>query len=178
MNTPPITITAPDLERLEQCLESRTARELPGIDMLYEELMRADIVDASEIASDIVTMNSTVVFVDEQSEQQYELTLVYPDQAGKSGTVSVLAPVGSALLGLAVGQAIEWQIPGGRQLRLRVNAVRYQPESTIDYKKKRSSTRRSSSSRRTREYAMDSMYDKLDLRLMATFPASDAVAQY
>lgn len=106
-----------------------TVRSLPGCGMLREELIRANVVESEEIGADIVTMNSTVRFVDEQSDKQYELTLVYPDQAGNPGTVSIFAPVGSALLGLSVGQTIEWQVPGGRQLRLRVDSVIDQPEA-------------------------------------------------
>jgi regulator of nucleoside diphosphate kinase len=74
-------------------------------------------------------MNSTVRFVDEGEYKAYELRLVYPNQAGQPGTVSILAPVGSALLGLSVGQTIRWQVPGGRDLQLRVVSVVSQPES-------------------------------------------------
>lgn len=133
MNTPPITITRLDLERLERHLDSDTVRALPGCGLLREELMRANVVDPEEIGDDIVTMNSTARFVDEQANKAYELTLVYPEQAGTPGTVSVFAPVGSALLGLSVGQSIKWQVPGGRQLRLRVVAVLNQPEAQQQY---------------------------------------------
>lgn len=133
MNTPPITITRRDLERLERHLNSDAVRALPGSGVLHEELMRANVVEPEEIGRDVVTMNSTARFVDEQANKAYELTLVYPDQAGQAGTVSVFAPVGSALLGLSVGQSIKWQGPGGRQLRLRVVAVVNQPEAQQQY---------------------------------------------
>lgn len=129
MNATPITISRRDLERLEHHLKLDTVRALPGCGMLREELVRANVVEPEEIEANIVTMNSTVRFVDEQAGKQYEMTLVYPDQAGNPGTVSVFAPVGSALLGLAVGQTIEWQVPGGRQLRLRVDSIVDQPEA-------------------------------------------------
>jgi regulator of nucleoside diphosphate kinase len=74
-------------------------------------------------------MNSTVRFVDEVEYKAYELQLVYPHQAGQPGTVSILAPVGSALLALSVGQTIHWQVPGARDLQLRVVSVVSQPES-------------------------------------------------
>jgi regulator of nucleoside diphosphate kinase len=68
--------------------------------------------------------------VDEMSGKEFELTLVYPDDAHIThGAVSVLAPVGSALLGLSVGQSIEWPLPGGRKMNLRVLEVTYQPEA-------------------------------------------------
>lgn len=128
MDTPPITITRPDFERLEKYLDSDAVKKLPGSSMLYEELMRANVVETEDIGPDIVTMNSTVGFMDEQSKTSHQLTLVYPDQAGTPGTVSIFAPVGSALLGLSVGQSITWRIPGGRQLQLRVVSVSGQPE--------------------------------------------------
>lgn len=132
MNTPPITITQLDLDRLEDYLYSYDAvSTLPGCEMLREELNRAQVVEPHEVAANVVTMNSTVGFVDQDSGEEYELTLVYPDNAGAANSVSVFAPVGSALLGLAVGQTIEWQIPGGRQLCLRVERVCDQPEARL-----------------------------------------------
>ena len=127
MQAPPITITRQDFEQLERHLDSDEVSELPGSAMLYEELMRANVVEPDDMSPDIVRMNSTVGFLDEQSRMSHRLTLVYPDQAGTPGTVSVFAPVGSALLGLSVGQTITWQIPGGRQLKLSVVSVNGQP---------------------------------------------------
>ena len=133
MKSPPITVTRLDLQRLESHLETAAIRTLPGSSLLREELKRAKVVESEKVRPDIVTMNSTVRFVEEQSNSVYELTLVYPPQAGTPGTVSVFAPAGSALLGLSVGQSIEWQVPGGRQLRLRVDAVLSQPEALKEY---------------------------------------------
>lgn len=133
MNEPPITVTERDLERLQKLLETESNRALPGIDMLLNELNRATVVESEEIDPEVVTMNSTVRFVEEGSNKAYELKLVYPRQAGEAGAVSVLAPVGSALLGLSVGQKIRWQVPGGRDVRLRVVAVINQPESQQQY---------------------------------------------
>lgn len=129
MSMPPITITHRDYERLERLLESESVRALPGSSMLREELNRATVVKPEEIGANFVTMNSTVRFVDEEANTAYQLTLVYPDQAGTPGSVSIFAPVGSALLGLEVGQTITWQVPGGRQLNLRVVSIINQPES-------------------------------------------------
>ncbi|HNP36857.1 MAG TPA: nucleoside diphosphate kinase regulator [Woeseiaceae bacterium] len=125
----PITITRLDLERLERLLETESIRALPGAGMLREELGRANVVEPEEIGPDIITMNSTARFVNERTNTAYQMTLVYPNEAGTPGTVSVIAPVGSALLGLSIGQTINWQVPGGRQLRLRVVAVTSQPEA-------------------------------------------------
>jgi regulator of nucleoside diphosphate kinase len=75
-------------------------------------------------------MNSRVICKDEISGEQHEIELVYPHEADPSkGRVSVLAPVGAALLGMIVGNTIDWPIPGGRTTRLRVLAVLFQPES-------------------------------------------------
>ncbi len=125
----PISITQQDVERLEGLLNSKAVKTLPGLDALRDELDRANVVAADTIAADVVTMNSTVRFVDEDTSMESELTLVYPHSAGRAGTVSILAPVGSALLGLSVGQSIAWQTPGGKSLQLKVIAVTNQPEA-------------------------------------------------
>lgn len=80
--------------------------------------------------ADVVTMNSTMDFENVVSGQRFELTLVYPkDLDGHSGKISILAPVASALLGLAVGQQIQGQVPGGSALNLRVLNACNQPEA-------------------------------------------------
>lgn len=130
-NTAPIIVSSLDMERLEQLVELPAYRNFIGADALRTELLRASVVDPDKIPSDVVTMNSTALVEDEDSKEAHELTLVYPREAdGSPGKVSVLAPVGSAMLGLRIGQSIEWQVPGGRRLRLRVQAIRYQPESS------------------------------------------------
>ena len=73
-------------------------------------------------------MNSTVRLCEQSSGREYELTLVYPGDTGEN-CVSVLAPVGSALLGLAVGREIEWPLPGGQTARIKVLGLSYQPEA-------------------------------------------------
>lgn len=130
-NTAPITVSSLDMERLEQLVEQPAYRNAIGAEALRTELLRATVVDPDKIPNDIVTMNSTALVEDEDSKEAHELTLVYPREAdGTPGKVSVLAPVGSAMLGLRIGQSIEWHLPGGRRLRLRVQAIRYQPESS------------------------------------------------
>ena len=93
------------------------------------ELDRADIVEPRDMPPTRVTMNSTVRFRVESSPEEFELTLVYPKDVDSSGrTLSVLAPVGSALLGLSQGDEITWPKPGGGELRVRIVEVTYQPE--------------------------------------------------
>ena len=106
---------------------------LPAV-ALSQELERAQVLPPEEIPAGIVTMHSRVECVDELHDEKHSLTLVYPQEADfDKGHVSVLAPVGSALLGLSVGQSIDWTAPGGRQLRLRVTAVHYQPEAAGEF---------------------------------------------
>lgn len=128
---PHITLSSSDLERLERLLDAASSLERdPGLDALRQELERAEVVEPEAIPPEVITMNSTARFVDETSGRDFELTLVYPDDHHMThGTVSVLAPVGSALLGLSVGQAIEWPLPGGRKMSLRILDVSYQPEA-------------------------------------------------
>jgi len=126
-----IVLTATDERRLAQLLQAK-ANELERgtLELLEGELQRATIVDSSQIPDDVVTMNSVVSFEDLETGQPSEVTLVYPSaSSGTGGKVSILAPIGSALLGLSVGDSIVWPVPGGRSRRLRVTAVHYQPEA-------------------------------------------------
>lgn len=125
---PPIVMSRPDWDRLEALLESPADRNLPGAGALRAEIDRASVVEPGEVPADIVTMNTTARFADDAGAN-YTLTLVYPEGAGQPGTVSILAPVGSALLGLKVGQSIDWSLPGGKSTRLRVLEVLDQPEA-------------------------------------------------
>ncbi len=125
---PPIIITRVDLQRLERLLDSLEEYG-PGAEALEQELARAQVVGHDEVPAGVVTMNSRVHCREEASGKDYHLTLVYPQDAGGEGRVSILAPVGSALLGLSVGQHIDWPEPGGKQLKLTLLAVEYQPEA-------------------------------------------------
>jgi regulator of nucleoside diphosphate kinase len=119
-----------DARRLEALLASPAARGSATAELLETEIARADVREPGEVPADVVTMNSEVVCVDELSGSERRLRLVYPEAAGSSAqAVSVLAPVGAALLGLSRGQSIDWPMPGGRTARLTVNAVLYQPEA-------------------------------------------------
>jgi regulator of nucleoside diphosphate kinase len=130
MNSRPnIVISSLDAERLEALLASLPKGTFPGRADLEAELARADIVEPKDIPSTVVTMNSTVRFRVESSAEEFTLTLVYPkDIDSSSGKISILAPVGSALLGLSQGDEIEWPKPGGGLLRVCIEEVLYQPE--------------------------------------------------
>ena len=107
-------------------------REIVGDHDLAEELDRAIVVPSDRIPKDVVTMNSRLIYSDESTGSTREVELVFPDDADStSGRVSVLAPVGCALLGLSAGQAIDWNLPNGSVHRLRVERVLFQPPSGI-----------------------------------------------
>lgn len=96
-------------------------RALPPTEALLQELERAVVVAADALPRDVVTMHSKVLYVDETTGRRGYVRIVYPAEAdARAGRVSVLAPVGAALLGLSVGQAIEWEFPDGGRRRLRV----------------------------------------------------------
>ena len=130
---PPITMSSLDWERLDRLLENPAYSRMPGVDALESEMDRANVVEPTEVPPEVVTMNSTVEFINDKTNQTFEMTLVYPDAVSGTDTVSVFAPVGSALLGLSVGQSIIWQIPGGRELSLRVLRVVRQPEAMGEF---------------------------------------------
>jgi regulator of nucleoside diphosphate kinase len=125
-----IVVTQTDLERLQRLLEQSTGANAAHAEVLELELAEAEVAPSEAIAPSVVTMNSTVVFEDEGTGESREVTLCYPQDAkGNPGRVSVLAPVGSALLGLSAGQSVQLVVPGGRTRRLRVVSVPYQPEA-------------------------------------------------
>ena len=119
-----IILTEDDFTRL---------RRLASHPQLASELDVADVVEATTVPADVVTMNSEVLVRDLDSEKEMTVTLVFPSEADlEQGKISILAPVGTALLGYRVGDTIEWKVPG-RVRRLRVEKVLYQPEAAGDY---------------------------------------------
>ncbi|TMO24655.1 nucleoside diphosphate kinase regulator [Pseudoalteromonas sp. S4741] len=130
MNTKPeIIISSLDADRLYALMESLPANSFAGEKELEAELGRANIVEPHEVPSTVVTMNSTVNFVVESTGEEFTLTLVYPKSIDSSGKkISILAPVGSALLGLSQGDQIEWPKPGGGLITVTIKEVTYQPE--------------------------------------------------
>ena len=131
---PNIVLSTVDLHRLETLLDALAPDSFPGMAELEEELARAQVVEPHQMPSSVVTMNSTVKFKMEPSGEEFSMTLVYPGHEDASGQkISVLAPVGSALLGLAQGDEIEWPRPGGGMMRVRIIEVIYQPERAGDF---------------------------------------------
>lgn len=123
---PQIYLTQEDLDRLTKLVEVPGNRR----EMLERELVRANVVPREKIPADVVTMNSRVVFENETTGERREVTLVYPGNSDiDAGKISVLVPVGTALLGLRVGQSIDWELPGGEKQRYRIVKVPFQPEA-------------------------------------------------
>ena len=121
---PEITVSTSDLERLEGLLSKPPTRNRSDLDGLRAELDRANILDTDGMPADVIMMNSRARFREETSGREYELTLAWPHEANAAdGKVSIFSPAGSALLGLSVGQCIDWQTPEGHAIQLRVLAV-------------------------------------------------------
>ena len=129
---PTVYVTQNDLDRLLDLVEAYSAASGGRrFEQLEAELVRAVVVPRDRIPKDVVTMNSRVVFENETTGGRLEIELVYPRDADiDAGKISILVPVGTALLGMRVGQSIDWELPSGEKHRYRVVAVPYQPEAT------------------------------------------------
>lgn len=130
-----IRITTQDKLRLTRLLNEfdTEGEDLQHLDDLRHELERAGVVTASDIAPDVVTMKSRVRVLDLDDICELEYTIVYPHEANlEKGRISVLAPIGTALLGYQEGDVVEWQVPGGKR-RLKIDAILYQPEASGDF---------------------------------------------
>ncbi|HOC00648.1 MAG TPA: nucleoside diphosphate kinase regulator [Verrucomicrobiota bacterium] len=123
-----IYITTADMTRLRALLTSqKNAGE--ALEKLAAELDRARVVAPEEIPQDIITMNSTAQLRELLTDDVMTYTLVFPDRADyEAGRISVLAPIGTAMLGQREGDEFEWEVPAG-PVRLRVEKVIYQPEA-------------------------------------------------
>jgi regulator of nucleoside diphosphate kinase len=125
---PNITISTLDLNRIDQLLDRLPSAQASTRDALSGELARAAVVDPWDMPPGVVTMNSTVRFRLEDVGEWCR-TLVYPKDVGPDDdTVSILSPVGSALLGLSEGDRVRWERAGGRSIGVEVVEVIYQPE--------------------------------------------------
>jgi regulator of nucleoside diphosphate kinase len=99
--------------------------------LLEDELKRARIVAAEEVPPDVITINSRVELLDLESRERMEFTLVFPgDENVNDGKISVLAPLGTAMLGYRVGDEFVWHVPHGLR-RLKVIKLHFQPEASL-----------------------------------------------
>jgi regulator of nucleoside diphosphate kinase len=127
-----ILITESDMKKLKPIVGFAGAfatRDRENLQLLEQELDRADVVRAGEIPENVVTMNSQVRVRDLDAGSVTVYTLVFPHEADASKSrISILAPIGTAILGYRVGDVIECKVPAGIK-RLRVEEVLYQPEA-------------------------------------------------
>ncbi|MFO0753763.1 MAG: nucleoside diphosphate kinase regulator [Thermodesulfovibrionales bacterium] len=131
-----IYITHSDLSRLEELLEKvheSNPRDSGHLAELEAEMLRAEVVESREIPPDVITMNSKVRLKDLDTGREMVYTLVFPASADAArNRISILAPVGTALIGYRVGDVIAWKVPSGMR-KLQVEEVIYQPEAAGDY---------------------------------------------
>jgi len=131
-----IFITEFDRARLEELIE--VAEEFGGHDRkdlaaLAEELSNATVVDSKDVPADVVTMNSKLIIRDMDTSEEKTVVLVFPKMANMAkGAISVLAPIGTAILGYSKGDVIEWRVPSGKR-RFRIEDILYQPEAAGDF---------------------------------------------
>jgi len=134
MSRPAIIINERDAERIDSLLEREPYASLPVADALNAELDRAQMCAPQDMPADVVTMNSQVKFRDLTTGEVRTRTLVYPAQMTDSSTqLSVMAPVGAALIGLRTGDTIHWELPGGTATHLEVLELIWQPEAAGEY---------------------------------------------
>lgn len=126
-NLPQIYLTQNDMDRLLNLIETQRGKRY---EKLERELVRATVMPREKIPQDVVTMNSRVIFENETTGERREVSLVYPENADiDAGKISVLVPIGTALLGLRTGESIDWDLPDGKKQRYHIVSVPYQPEA-------------------------------------------------
>ena len=130
-----IFVTANDLRRLDELLsvaETFNFRDRNDLKSLESELRRAKIVESRDVPNTVVTMNTRLRFLDLNDGTITEVTLVFPSDANiAEEKMSVLSPIGTALLGYAKGDTIEWTVPAGTR-RIQIEDILYQPEAAGD----------------------------------------------
>lgn len=130
-----VYITEFDLERLRVLIQEANpqSRDKHHLQELAEELEQAEAVPPTEVPNDVITMNSKVRLKDVDTGEEVIYTLVFPHNANiQHRKISILAPIGTALIGYREGDIIEWDVPAGVK-RLKVEEILYQPEAAGDY---------------------------------------------
>ncbi|MEZ2602828.1 nucleoside diphosphate kinase regulator [Kluyvera intermedia] len=134
MTRPAIIINEFDAERIDRLLEQPAYANSPVANALNDELDRAQMCTPEDMPHDVVSMNSQVKFRDLTTGEERVRTLVFPANMTDSATqLSVMAPVGAALLGLRTGSTIHWELPGGTSTHLEVLELLYQPEAAGEF---------------------------------------------
>lgn len=131
-----IFITEYDLKRLHDLLADSMSTEYRNsayLKQLDEELKRGQVVAPTEVPADVITMNSRALLLDLESNEEMEYTLVFPQDADPSaGKISILAPIGTAMLGYREGETFAWQVPDGLR-KIKVIKIIFQPEASGNF---------------------------------------------
>jgi len=131
-----IYITKFDMDRLLELIDGvrvNARHNKANIDLLEKELCNGTVVDSEDVPADVITMNSRVSVTDIESGEQMTYTLVFPSEANiAENKLSILVPLGMALIGYRKGDIIEWPVPSGVR-KIKVNDVIYQPEAAGNY---------------------------------------------
>ncbi|TWU17213.1 Regulator of nucleoside diphosphate kinase [Novipirellula galeiformis] len=131
MATKKIVITRNDYERLDKVLASAFTRAISDKTSLKDlrgELDAAKVVESQKVPPDVVTMDSIVKLLDLETKEIETYTLVYPEEANiASGKLSILAPIGTAILGCRTGDVVRWKVPSG-ECKMRIEEIVFQPE--------------------------------------------------
>lgn len=131
-----IQVTSFDMDRLFAMIEQLRKNGFPeqeNLNRLENELARSEEVAPEQVAEGVVTMNSRVLLRDEANGQEMQCTLVFPvDADASTNRISVVAPLGTAILGYRVGDVIDWNMPGGVR-QYKILRVDYQPEAAGDF---------------------------------------------
>ena len=131
-----IVLSAVDFARLEPMIRDAVSNRATGRELLcalHSKILQAQVLEPCEMPGDVVTMNSTVRLYDLATDEIETYTLVYPGfEDLKKNCLSILTPLGTAMLGLCTGETLEWGSLGG-WLHLRVEEVEFQPESAGQY---------------------------------------------
>jgi regulator of nucleoside diphosphate kinase len=130
-----IILTEHDFDRLKTLAESPRYRMTHAMLLmaLRQELDRGKVVAPTKVPRGVITMNTHVRIRDLKTDEIEEYTLVYPDEADiNDGRLSILAPLGTALLGARIGQVVRFDAPAGER-KLKIERILYQPEAAGDY---------------------------------------------
>ncbi|MBK5071481.1 nucleoside diphosphate kinase regulator [Budviciaceae bacterium CWB-B4] len=131
MLKPAIIINELDAERIDMLLEHPEFASSPVAQALNAEIDRAEIVAPGEVPADVVTMNSRVRFIDLSTQEERTRTLVFPhDLKDSAEQLSVMAPIGAALLGMRAGNDISWHLPNGTVTQIKVLEIISQPKAS------------------------------------------------
>jgi regulator of nucleoside diphosphate kinase len=136
MVRPTIYLSQADVEKIHRLIGEVVRagnRSMSNIQQLEGELERALVVEPHKVPPDRITMRSQALLKDQETGETMTYTLVFPEDADiDQGKISVLAPIGTAMLGCRVGDLIDWETPGGTR-SIRVEKLLYQPEAAGDY---------------------------------------------